>query len=183
MDHLKSQLVDGWRMLKNMNARQVTHQFLNLGLILCSALMIWKGLVVITGSESPVVVVLSGSMEPAMFRGDILFLWQGSRPYESGEIVVYKIEGRDIPIVHRVMETHTSHEGAQKLLTKGDNNNEDDRTLYNDGQHWIEPKDVMGRVVGFLPFVGMVTIKLTEYPILKFALVGLLSVFTILSKE
>ena len=29
---------------------------------------------VVTGSESPVVVVLSGSMEPAFQRGDLLFL-------------------------------------------------------------------------------------------------------------
>jgi hypothetical protein len=33
-------------------------------MILTSALILWKGLVVVTGSESPVVVVLSGSMEP-----------------------------------------------------------------------------------------------------------------------
>ena len=29
---------------------------------------------VVTGSESPIVVVLSGSMEPAFQRGDLLFL-------------------------------------------------------------------------------------------------------------
>jgi signal peptidase len=29
---------------------------------------------VVTGSESPIVVVLSGSMEPAFYRGDLLFL-------------------------------------------------------------------------------------------------------------
>jgi signal peptidase I len=34
-------------------------------MIVSSALMIWKGLMVVTGSESPIVVVLSGSMEPA----------------------------------------------------------------------------------------------------------------------
>ena len=33
-----------------------------------SALIIWKGLIVVTGSESPVVVVLSGSMEPGFKR-------------------------------------------------------------------------------------------------------------------
>ena len=43
-------------------------------MIVLSALMIWKSLMVLTKSESPVVVVLSGSMEPAFQRGDILFL-------------------------------------------------------------------------------------------------------------
>ena len=40
-------------------------QVLSFGMIVSSALMIWKGLMVVTGSESPIVVVLSGSMEPA----------------------------------------------------------------------------------------------------------------------
>jgi hypothetical protein len=37
---------------------QMIHQVLSLALIICSAAAIWKGLVVTTGSESPVVVVL-----------------------------------------------------------------------------------------------------------------------------
>ena len=37
--------------------------------------MLWKGLSVATDSPSPIVVVLSGSMEPAFQRGDLLFLW------------------------------------------------------------------------------------------------------------
>jgi signal peptidase I len=31
------------------------------------------------GSESPIVVVLTGSMEPAIFRGDLVFLWLRDR--------------------------------------------------------------------------------------------------------
>lgn len=37
-------------------------------MIVTSALIIWKGLILVTGSESPVVVVLSGSMEPGFKR-------------------------------------------------------------------------------------------------------------------
>ena len=44
--------------LVRMNKRQVLGQILNLGLVLSSALMIWKGLTVVTNSESPIVVVL-----------------------------------------------------------------------------------------------------------------------------
>ena len=54
------------------NKRNLLFQALNLAMIVFSALMIWKGLMFITKSESPVVVVLSGSMEPAFQRGDIL---------------------------------------------------------------------------------------------------------------
>lgn len=62
---------------------------------------------VVTGSESPIVVVLSGSMEPAFHRGDLLFLTNyKEEPVRVGEIVVFKVEGRDIPIVHRVVKLH-----------------------------------------------------------------------------
>lgn len=86
---------------------QFLYQALSFGMIVSSALMIWKGLMVVTGSESPIVVVLSGSMEPAFHRGDLLFLTNfREEPVRVGEIVVFKIEGRDIPIVHRVIKVH-----------------------------------------------------------------------------
>jgi len=56
------------------NKRALSFSVLNLAMIVFSALMMWKGLMVVTLSESPVVVVLSGSMEPAFQRGDILVL-------------------------------------------------------------------------------------------------------------
>lgn len=76
-----------------------------------------------TGSESPVVVVLSGSMEPAFYRGDILFLTLGSRPVRTGEVIVFNLQDRDIPIVHRVIQVHERAdpqpgEPAQYILTK-----------------------------------------------------------------
>jgi signal peptidase len=48
----------------------------------------------------------SGSMEPAFYRGDLLFLTNppGQR-YHTGDITVYRIPGAEIPIVHRVLET------------------------------------------------------------------------------
>lgn len=50
--------------------------------------------------------MLSGSMEPGFYRGDILFLNMGTQPIRTGEIVVFNIDGRDIPIVHRVIKVH-----------------------------------------------------------------------------
>ena len=115
-------------------------------MIVSSALMIWKGLMVVTGSESPIVVVLSGSMEPAFQRGDLLFLTNyEEEEIRVGEIVVFKIEGRDIPIVHRVLKLHEKEDGTVKFLTKGDNNSVDDRGLYAPGQYWLSRKDVVGR--------------------------------------
>ena len=66
--------------------------------------------------------MLSGSMEPAYYRGDILFLHMGRRPVRVGEVVVFNIEGRDIPIVHRVVKVHERRPGARddevEILTK-----------------------------------------------------------------
>lgn len=76
-----------------------------------------------TGSESPIVVVLSGSMEPAFYRGDLLMLTNDlGDPIRAGDITVFKIEGRDIPIVHRVLKVHEKSNEDTKFLTKGDNN-------------------------------------------------------------
>jgi signal peptidase len=87
------------------NPRQAAAQILNFGLILSTAFMMWKGLSVIADSPSPIVVVLSGSMEPAFQRGDLLFLWNRNFFEETkvGEIVVYNVRGKEIPIVHRVV--------------------------------------------------------------------------------
>ena len=65
----------------------------------------WKGLCTIADSPSPIVVVLSGSMEPAFQRGDLLLLWNREWPRETevGEVVVYNVKDKDIPIVHRVV--------------------------------------------------------------------------------
>lgn len=80
-------------------------------------------------------------MEPAFHRGDLLFLTN----YEAdqvniGDIVVFKIEGRDIPIVHRVIKFHQKEDGTMKILTKGDNNSVNDRGLYAPGQFWLDRK-------------------------------------------
>jgi len=102
-------------------------------------------------------------MEPAFYRGDLLFLTNpaGTR-YQTGDITVYKIPGADIPIVHRVLETHDvkpkqkkkraaaqleTSPANQLLLTKGDNNYVDDIELYQ-GLEWLERKHIVGKVRG-----------------------------------
>ncbi|XKL60248.1 hypothetical protein PGB90_001264 [Kerria lacca] len=170
--------------IKRMNKRQFIYQVLSFGMIVSSALMLWKGLMVITGSESPIVVVLSGSMEPAFHRGDLLFLTNNKEePIRAGEIVVFKVQGRDIPIVHRVLKLHEKKNGTTKFLTKGDNNSVDDRGLYAPGQQWLTKDDVVGRAQGFLPYIGLVTIYMNEYPKVKYAILACLGIYVLLHRE
>ena len=101
-------------------------------------------------------------MEPAFYRGDLLFLTNPSHEtYRTGDITVYKIPDAAIPIVHRVLETHdieppNSESVAaqplvpkQLLLTKGDNNHVDDIDLYQ-GLEWLERKHIVGKVRGYV---------------------------------
>lgn len=139
---------------------------------------------VVTGSESPIVVVLSGSMEPAFHRGDLLFLTNYREdPIKVGDIVVFRVEGREIPIVHRVIKLHEKEDGSVKILTKGDNNSVDDRGLYAPGQLWLEKKDIVGRARGFVPYVGIVTILMNDYPKFKYLVLSLLGAFVLIHRD
>lgn len=46
------------KFLEGIKFRQTAHQFLNVLMVISSALMIWKGMTLLTNSESPIVVVL-----------------------------------------------------------------------------------------------------------------------------
>ncbi|KAI1504490.1 signal peptidase-like protein complex catalytic subunit SEC11 [Biscogniauxia marginata] len=166
------------------NPRQLAAQLLNFALILSTAFMMWKGLSVVADSPSPIVVVLSGSMEPAFQRGDLLFLWNRNFLAETdvGEVVVYNVKDKDIPIVHRVVRKFGTGKHA-KLLTKGDNNAADDTELYARGQDYLERKDIIGSVVGYIPFVGYVTIMLSEHPWLKTVMLGIMGLLVVLQRE
>ncbi|TMW57794.1 hypothetical protein Poli38472_014397 [Pythium oligandrum] len=182
MDLVKQQVDEAKRIWKN--KRQLSHQVLNLAMVMLTAFMIWKGLMMHTQSESPVVVVLSGSMEPAFQRGDILYLDNNKPQLDIGDIVVYKVKGRDVPIVHRVLEKHQrTSDGHEVYLTKGDNNNVDDRGLYAHGQIWLEREDVVGIARASVPYAGMLTILLNDYPFLKYVLVGGMAVLVFTQRE
>ena len=73
--------------------------------------------------------------------------------------------------------------GAVDLLTKGDANPYDDRGIYAKSQSFVQPADVMGSVVAYLPYVGMVTIIMNDYPLVKFGLIGFLGLLVVTSKE
>mmetsp|Transcript_75071 Transcript_75071/g.132672 ORF Transcript_75071/g.132672 Transcript_75071/m.132672 type:complete len:188 (-) Transcript_75071:359-922(-) len=185
LSYAKDTLEENWQILSRMDKRQFIQQVVSLGMVVCSALMIWRGLMFITNSESPIVVVLSGSMEPGFTRGDLLFLTfhEENDPFKVGDIVVFKVEGREIPIVHRVISAHTNEQDDFSLLTKGDNNQVDDRPLYTLGQLWLERRHILGRAKGYVPYIGMVTIIMNDYPYLKYLLISFLALLVLTNKE
>ncbi|KAK3282791.1 hypothetical protein CYMTET_9491, partial [Cymbomonas tetramitiformis] len=65
----------------------------------------------------------------------------------------------------------------------GDNNYGDDKVLYAPGQEWLNRKHIMGRAVGYLPYVGMVTIIMNDFPYVKYLLIFVLGLLVVTSKE
>ncbi|CAE7891512.1 SEC11C [Symbiodinium sp. KB8] len=185
MEYVKAEVMGQYTQLKELvrNPHQALFQVLNLAMVVFSALIIWKTAMVCTISESPVVVVLSGSMEPAFQRGDVLFLDNHPTRINVGEVVVYSISEREVPIVHRVLETHELSDGTVQYLTKGDNNRVDDRGLYAWGQRWLTRDEIVGRARWSVPYLGMVTILLNDYPWFKFVLLGVMGLFVLTSRE
>ncbi|KAD2806168.1 hypothetical protein E3N88_39545 [Mikania micrantha] len=108
----------------------------------------------------------------------------GEDPIRAGEIVVFNIDRHEIPIIHRVIKVHERNTTTDvDVLTKGDSNDQDDQVLYAPGQKWLQHQHIMGRAVGFLPYVGYVTIIMTENPIIKYVLIGALGLLAITSKD
>eukprot|EP01111_Echinosteliopsis_oligospora_P004195 TRINITY_DN1667_c0_g1_i3.p1 TRINITY_DN1667_c0_g1~~TRINITY_DN1667_c0_g1_i3.p1 ORF type:complete len:125 (+),score=35.25 TRINITY_DN1667_c0_g1_i3:171-545(+) len=123
-------------------------------------------------------------MEPAFQRGDLLFLTMSDEPFTVGEIVVFKIQGKEIPIVHRILKIHEQADGTVKILTKGDANDRDDaQGIYAYRQSFLGREHIIGRAKAYMPLVGMVTIIMNEEPKFKYALIGILGLFALSSRE
>ncbi len=79
-------------------------------------------------------VVVSGSMEPAFYRGDIVAVQKSDllgiqefnpKDVQVGDIVVYNAKWFDQPVIHRVINTKEIN-GKTMYEIKGDNNNRSD---------------------------------------------------------
>ncbi len=109
--------------------------------------------------DNPVAVVISGSMEPVYYRGDIIVI-RGVDPsdIQVEDIVVYKRPYQDIPIVHRVVDIIEDN-GNLYFLTKGDNNPFED-TYFENGNKLpgVPEHAVLGKSIMRIPKLGYVTI-------------------------
>lgn len=169
-----------------MNIRKELVQIIQVCSVFSGAFMFWNLLGLVCNTSSPITVVISGSMEPAFQRGDILFLYNRKTVNEDtgleiqrvGDIVVYNLDNREVPIVHRVINEYqieskkTSKQNGNKrafsnhkqyLLTKGDNNNIHDVSLYGRGKKYLNTeRDILGTVKFYIPQLGYLTIWINE---------------------
>jgi signal peptidase len=69
------------------------------------------------------------------------------------------------------------------MLSKGDNNQGDDRGLYPTNQIWLNREHIIGKIRAYMPFVGYLTILINDYPILKYLMMGLMIFSVMINKE
>lgn len=111
-------------------------------------------------------VVVSGSMEPAFYRGDIVattnvntYGIQEFNPHTDinvGDVVVYDAEWYEEPVIHRVIDIQTIN-GTKYYKIKGDNNDEVDPYLVTPEQ--IRSKVIkLGDTLVIIPKLGYITL-------------------------
>ncbi len=105
-------------------------------------------LVIVLIAAQHLSVVVSGSMEPTFYRGDIVILEKADffglqefnpEDVQIGDVVVYDAVWFDQPVIHRVINI-TNVNGTTLYMIKGDNNNSPD-------PYYVTPDQIKEKVV------------------------------------
>ena len=124
-----------------------------------AVLLLWSVLPVKNGPK--LMVVLSGSMEPAIHTGSVVIVKPAGQ-YKVGDVITFGKNTRtEVPTTHRVVSDRIQ-DGVRMLQTQGDANNSPDVKE-------ISESEVIGKVLVSVPFAGYV-IDFVKKP-LGFALV------------
>lgn len=115
-------------------------------------------------------VVVSGSMEPVFYRGDVVVIEKtnflgfneiNTSDIKVGEVVIYDATWFPEPVIHRVIAKGTTPDGKLFYTTKGDNNQVQDPAP-------VYPEQIEAKVISFgqppghtlfvIPKIGYVTL-------------------------
>lgn len=93
------------------------------------------------------IIVLSGSMEPALRTGGLVFIDREADPHqlEVGDVITFRRDSRT-QITHRVIAVSDGPEG-RRYQTRGDANGTADAEL-------VPPEAVVGKMVLAVPYAG-----------------------------
>ena len=169
----KDYLKTGFNKKKSKEKRSTSKKKILIAVILVifafsGSFLIYFILQITLNTNTPMVVVISGSMEPTILKGDLLFV-EGKDPAQikngtiegkEGDVIVFNawnlpgwIHPPRDPVVHRVVDKW--YDGGWYFLTKGDAN-----PIVDDGP--VPENRVIGVVVGRIPYIGWVKIILTD---------------------
>ena len=129
-----------------------TMLFIAIGIF--AAITVNYGMSIVMATQYPIVAVESNSMSPFFYKGDILII-KGLTPQELkiGDVIVFSVTGRNVPIVHRLIEKN--NDGTYQ--TKGDANSNQ-----HEWEKRIEFRQIEGKQIFILPFLGWMKIGITE---------------------
>jgi len=124
-----------------------------------AVLIFWYGLSFFLGTENPVLAVASESMEPVLYKGDLILIEGVKDPADiyaapkdaspPGDIIIfYRFDER---IVHRAVEKTLNDDGTYSFTTWGDNN------IWPDGRP-VQQSDIVGKYLGKLPWLGHIAL-------------------------
>lgn len=93
-----------------------------------------------------VFTVQSGSMEPAIKTGSVIFV-KPSASYATGDIVTRRTLDPKVTVTHRIVEEAADDTGQAVFKTKGDANDAADA-------EFVSPESIIGKTVFSFPFLG-----------------------------
>jgi signal peptidase I len=115
-------------------------------------------------------VVVSGSMEPVFYRGDVVVIQKANflgiheintTDLNVGDIVIYDATWFPEPVIHRIIFKGTTPDGKLYYKTKGDNNPAADPVA-------VYPQQIQAKVISFgktpgetpfiIPKIGYITL-------------------------
>ena len=102
------------------------------------------------------VAVMSGSMEPIFYRGDVVVVEKVKENYQKlklYDIIEYRLEDRIV--LHRIVKIEDK-EGKLTFITKGDNNELEDEKP-------VETSQIVGKVKFVVKYIGYPSVLLNEY--------------------
>jgi len=144
--------------------------------VIIGVLLAWgvnQGLAMALTTDMPVVAVESNSMVPVFYKGDILVL-SGGEPgqLKVGDIIVYSVSGRDVPVVHRIIKVNP--DGS--FQTRGDAN-----SGQLDFEYYIPQQSVHGKVFLIVPYLGWVKIGMMQFvvPNVAYILIAVIAIAVI----
>jgi signal peptidase len=146
-----------------------------------AVLLFWYGLSFVYGTEHPILAVASGSMEPVLYKGDLILIegvdnasdiHVGTKDSaQPGDIIVFHRYNE--LIVHRAVEKTLESDGTYSFKTWGDNNGWPDSGL-------VKESDIVGRYLNFkIPWLGNIALFFAPFEV-KVAFIALWIVILVL---
>ena len=103
-------------------------------------------------------VISSGSMEPVLYKGDIVIIDYNPSTIETGDIIIYHARWlQNKHVIHRVIAKGETSNGNIIYILKGDNNADQDPEP-------VSPTDMIAKVVTInnhtliIPKIGYITL-------------------------